>query len=153
MRLRSGGKVILEMGGEAGDFFAGDGEGGGEGQDVRIGAIGQQEEAIGEGALEDGCGELGIWGAVLCGEFEAEHEAGAAEAGGGKGLEGVAEIAAGGTDLLGGFGFLVEIEGGEGHGAADGVAEEGGGVEGFAGGGGPGVHDIGTAYAGGDGEA
>ncbi len=95
-------------------------------------------------------------GVVFFYELDALHEAGAADVadvGGGQRGKGVTEDAGGGADLAGGVGIGVKLEGGEGHGAAYGVAEEGAGVEGFAGGLGPCVHDIGAAHAGGYGEA
>jgi len=58
-----------------------------------------------------------------------------------------------GVDLFGGFGKGVQFQGGERHGAAEGITEEGAGMEGVAGGRGPGVHDVGPADAGGYGEA
>ena len=45
------------------------------------------------------------------------------------------------------------VEGVDGHGAAEGISEEGAGVEGFAVRGGPCVHDFGFSDTGGEGEA
>lgn len=90
---------------------------------------------------------------IFVDEFEAEHKAEAAD-----GLdEGRIDVFETSAESLTGIGDLggicelgVEIEGSEGHGAADGVSEEGGGVDSFAGGGWPGVHDLGAGDAGGE---
>ena len=89
-------------------------------------------------------------------EFEAPHEAAAAgfdDVWARKGAEFFGEVASFLGHHFSGPGALEDLERFEGHRAADRVAEEGAGVERFAGGFGPGVHDFGLADAGGDGEA
>src|SRR5579862_4063564 len=72
---------------------------------------------------------------------------------GANGSEGFPKIAALCSNLLRGFGAGMDLDRGESHGAAQGIAQEGTGVKGFAGGRWPGVHDVGASHARGDREA
>ena len=67
-----------ELGGVV-DFLGGDGDGWGEGDDIAEGAIGEEDEAffeeLGDEGDDDVSGGLAVWVA----EFDAFHEAGAAD--------------------------------------------------------------------------